>query len=168
MSMPESVLYQGGKTMREYTIDDFGFESITEESHGQWEQSRKDPETGMFVINSSSVLTALIQIAGRICKRFASDLFIDWKSIDAALRDKSYNGGKYLFGFRENGIDHAAYVLGRLNDSWMHYKHQIKEIYLLEIKVEQATEYPYEIEIRMSFGPARLMEDAGLLDGQAA
>lgn len=154
--------------MKEYTIDDFGFKTVTEEAHGYWEQSQRDPQKGMYVVNYSSVLTALIQIAGRICKRYASDLFIDWKSIDAAFRDKSYNGGRYLFGFRENGVDHAAYILGRLNDSWMRYKHQIKEIYLLEIKVERATEYPDEIEIRLCFGPARLMEDAGMLDGRAA
>ena len=154
--------------MKEYTIDNFRFESVREEAHGRWEQSQRDPEKGMFTVNWCSILTALIKIAGRICRRFASDLFIDWRSIDAALRDKSYNGGKYLFGFRENGVDHAAYILARLNDSWMHYRSEVKELYLLEIKVERSMEYPDDIDIHMYFGKACLVEHAGTLDGKAA
>lgn len=101
--------------MKEYTINDFKFDSVTEKSHGSWEQSRKDPGEGMYVINYCSILTRLIQAAGRVCKRYASDLFIDWLGINESLKDKSYEGGRYLFGFRENEVDHAAYVLGRIN-----------------------------------------------------
>lgn len=152
--------------MKEYTINDFKFDSVTEKSHGSWEQSRKDPDRGIFVINYSSILTRLIQAAGRVCKRYASDLFIDWKSIDASLRDKSYSGGRYLFGFRENGVDHAEYVLGRINGSGMgHYKSEIKELYMLEVKVGRDERYPDETGIHMHFGPAHPVEDA---DSQAA
>ena len=150
----------------EYTIDNFKFASIEEETYGNWEQSWKDPSKGMFTVNYSGILTTLIQAAGRICKRHASDLFIDWKSIDAELRDKSYDGGKYLFGFREDGVDHAAYILCRINGYGMqHYKSQIKELYMLDVKVERATEYPDDIEIRMYLGKAYLVEN---IDGQAA
>ncbi len=155
--------------MREYTIEDFEFESISEKSYGHWEQSWKDPAKGMFAVNYCSILTALIQVAGRICRRYASDLFIDWMSINKKLQDKSYNGGKYLFGFREDGVDHAPYVLSRLNSSGFLYSRSvIKEMYMLEIKVEHNEEYPDDIDIYMYLGKARLMEDAGMLDRRAA
>lgn len=150
----------------EYTLDNFKFDSVTEESRGRWEQSQKDPGKGMFVINYSSILTRLIQVAGHICSRYASDLFIDWIGIDKSLKDRAYEGGRYLFGFRENGVDHAAYVLGRINGYGMqHFESQIKELYMLDITVMRAEGYPDDIEIRMCFGPAHFVAD---IDRKAA
>lgn len=152
--------------MQEYMIDDFRFETVLEESHGSWEQSRKDPDKGMFVVNYSSILTFLIQTAGRICRRYASDLFIDWLSIDKALYDKAYGGGRYLFGFREDGIDHAEYVLGRINGFGMeHFANEIQELYMLDVKVDRAERYPDDMDISMCFGRACL---AANTDSRAA
>ena len=62
-------------------------------------------------INYSSILTRLIQEAGRICEYYASDLFIEWRSIVEALEDGTIETGSYLFGFRDSGVDEAKSVL---------------------------------------------------------
>ena len=67
-------------------------------------------------INYSSILTTLIQQAGRWCENYASDLFLDWKSIDNKLLSGEEINEQFLFGFRQQGVDHAAYVQSRLKD----------------------------------------------------
>ena len=152
--------------MERYTIDDFGFESIIEESHGHWESRQRGLKKGWFVVNSSSIFTQLIRVAGRICGMHADDLFICWKPIDTALRDMSSHGGTYRGGFRADGVDNADYVLGRLNSSGREWSEtRVKELYLLEIQVSRAKEQPDDMEICMYFGRAHLLED---MDGQEA
>lgn len=64
-------------------------------------------------LNYSSILTRLIQEAGRWCKSYASDLFIDWHSIDSAIRSGGLESGAHLFGFRESGVDGNSFILSR-------------------------------------------------------
>ena len=64
-------------------------------------------------VNYSSILSCLIQQAGRWCEHYASDLFIDWKSIDKSLDDGSMRTKQYLFGFRQSGVDGNTYVTAR-------------------------------------------------------
>lgn len=68
---------------------------------------------GKWEINYSSILTKLIQEAGRWCKFFASDLFILWDlNIETPLKEKTINTGAFVFAFRESGVDglgHYAY-----------------------------------------------------------
>ena len=69
---------------------------------------------GKWDINYSSILTHLIQWTGRMCERFASDLFISWSSIVEELTEPDIDK-TFLFGLREDGVDHTNWVLSRLN-----------------------------------------------------
>lgn len=148
-------------TKYKYTMENFKLESVIEEAIGRW--SNKNPyfygisSEGKFDINYSSILTILIQAAGRICRCYASDLFISWSSLEKELNNPEYEGGKYLFGMREMGVDHNTYVLSRLNNYGKEQMEKdIKELYLLEVKVEKSNVYA---TITMFFGKARLTED---------
>lgn len=79
-------------------------------------------------INSSSILTKLIQVAGRLVDRFASDLWLGWREItrdlEAACTRIFLKEGlptdfakSYLFGFREEGVDDESFVLSRYNNA---------------------------------------------------
>lgn len=129
--------------MREYTIDNFDMETVLFEDNGNWRN--KPPyeyfigvhKEGEFIINYSDILTFLIQKAGMICKRYASDLFITWEGLTDRLHDSTYTGEKLLFGFRENGMDSNAFVLSRLNCyGEKQMMSDIKELYLLEVRVD--------------------------------
>lgn len=86
-------------------------------------------------INCSSILTRLIQEAGRICESYASDLFIDWRSIVEALEDGAIGAGSYLFGFRDSGVDEAKSVLYWYNET-SHGREHYSAIWRLDIDVE--------------------------------
>ena len=117
--------------MKTYTIDDFKPESVYTYSEGILSYAWNEPK---WDINDSSILTKLIQEAGRWCENYASDLFIDWQTIDQKLKDPEYTGGKYLFGFREMGVDHAPYILFHFNHNGR--SEYYRSIWCLEITVE--------------------------------
>lgn len=98
--------------MKPITIDSF---NITDKPYdtavGNW-----DATTRKFNINYSTILTKLIQEAGRWCEHYASDLFIDWITIDKELSNHDFNGGRYVFGFRESGVDSFNFITLKLND----------------------------------------------------
>lgn len=77
------------------------------------EASGRRTERGGYDINYSSILSRLIFEAGRWCRRFASDLFIDWYIIQKKLDDGSLKTGTYLFGFREDGVDGTSFIEAR-------------------------------------------------------
>ena len=55
-------------------------------------------------INTSGILTQLIQDAGRYCDSYASDLFIQWKyDIEDHLLNRDWEGGKFEYGFSTYG-----------------------------------------------------------------
>ena len=142
--------------MKEYTLDNFKMASIMDECEGAWSHSFYT--NGRFEINYSSILTKLIQTAGRICKYYASDLFIDWNAIERELTNAEYEGGKFLFGFRESGVDGNAFVLSRLNNYGVkQMESDIVELYMVEIEVDREnwhTDY-----MTMRFGKAILEEN---------
>lgn len=125
-----------------YTLQDFEFEQVITTETGTW----RDVFGGMYAINYSTILTNLIQTAARISKFYASDLFYTWNVIDKHLHDKNFTGGRFLFGFREMGVDGYQQVLYRFNED---NPKAIKELYMLDIDVCQDT-------ITMTFGEARL------------
>lgn len=86
-------------------------------------------------INYSSILTRLIQEAGRICEFYASDLFIEWRSIVEALEDGTIETGSYLFGFRDSGVDEAKSVLYWYNET-THGREYHSAIWKLDVDVE--------------------------------
>ena len=52
--------------------------------------------------NHSTIVTKMVQLAGRICERFASDIVYDADAFIEAI-DNNENFDRYLF-FRENGV----------------------------------------------------------------
>ena len=70
---------------------------------------------GEWGVNTSGILSRLIQEAGRYCKFHASDLFIIWSLIHNRLKNETLQTERYLFGFRENGVDEKQLLLTRYN-----------------------------------------------------
>lgn len=76
-----------------------------------------NPLEGKWEINYSSILTKLIQEAGRWCEHYASDLFIIWKyNIDKKLDDGTMDTERFVFGFRKDGVDHKEWYELHKND----------------------------------------------------
>lgn len=64
---------------------------------------------------------------------------------------QEYAGGKYLFGFREMGVDHDDYILSRLNNYGVEgLKNDVKELYMLEVSIDRES-LPW-CEIKMQLG----------------
>lgn len=80
---------------------------------------------GVWSVNNSSILTRLIQEAGRYCDRFASDLFIDWKGVEKWIENPTERK-VWMFGFRRDGVDHDRYVLTE------HNKREYRSLWILE------------------------------------
>ena len=91
---------------------------------------RYDSRKNKWEINTSSILTRLIQEAGRKCESYASDLFIDWIEINNKLENGTMKTSDYYFGFRRNGVDHKGFV-----ESDGRKKHDYILIMKLEIRV---------------------------------
>ena len=147
------VGYKEDNTMgKTYTLENFAMKTVIEEATGNWSKDSFSSKE-CWNINYSSILTFLIQKAGKICKRYASDLFASWSSLEDEMKQDGleYNGGKYLFGFRESGVDHNVYVLSRLNNYGAErLEKDIKELYLLEVSIDKES-LPW-CEIRMQLG----------------
>lgn len=61
--------------------------------------------------NLSSEYSELITCAGRYCVRFASDVIISINSLEEWLKESNPHEEKvFVFGFREFGVDHEAFV----------------------------------------------------------
>ena len=69
--------------------------------------------------NMSSIFTALIKEAGTKCKRFASDILIDYDSFNRKAPEALLNEDtiSFWYGFREDGVDHKAFIDARGIDS---------------------------------------------------
>lgn len=73
------------------------------------EKGRYNMADKKWEINTSSILTRLIQEAGRWCSFYASDLFILWKyNIDEKLDNGTLDTGTFVFAFRESGVDNET------------------------------------------------------------
>lgn len=116
-----------------YTLKNFYIKRKIDKATGEWKTENPLTGDGKWDINYSSILSFLINAAGRVCQNFSADLFIDWESIKEKLKDPGYKGEKYLFGFRTLGVDHAPYVLARYNSG---EEDEIKELCVLDIEVK--------------------------------
>lgn len=96
----------------------------------------------------SEILSKLIVDTGRFAERFASDLFIDWSTIEKCLCDPNYEGGKYLFGIRQSGVDPAAFVVSKFNSKQYYANDYYRKIYVLLVTVNP------DKSIDMKFGEA--------------
>lgn len=137
---------------KEYTLEDLTMESVMMEETGEW-GNNPFHKGKCWNINYSSILTFLIKKAGTICKYYASDLFISWSSLEEKMKEQGidYIGGKYLFGFREGGVDHDSFILSKLNNYGVEgLKKDVKELYILEVSIDRES-LPW-CEIKMQFG----------------
>lgn len=124
--------------MKEYTIDDFIIIKELMTVSGNYQYNMFDPSKGKWIINSSDILTKLIQVAGRECQSYAGDLFISWCTLEHELTKKEIENRKFLFGFRELGVDHTSYVLNHLNSPALSsYENTYKAVYMIELSVNE-------------------------------
>lgn len=71
-------------------------------------------------INITSILTRIIQDAGRFCERYASDILYEIKNLQTLcdMYDLEEPIDEIItFGLRENGSDHNAYIMNQLANS---------------------------------------------------
>lgn len=108
---------------------------------------------GNLEINTSSILTRLIQEAGRWCERFASDLFIYWQSIVAKMEslDDDNREETILLGFRKDGVDSTQSVLYQYNENGRTYADgHYRKLYRLDMSYSDNSVLLrlYEVEAR--------------------
>ena len=116
-------------TKREYTIDDF----ITPVLDGETiEETAQSGST----LNYSSILTRLIQEAGRWCKRYASDLFIDWYYLVRDIENNTLDDRTMLFGFREDGVDGYRFVCSRYTQDHIVARYTYRALWRLDIHID--------------------------------
>lgn len=129
--------------MKEYTIDDFkpvlyGEKPIVADGYLYAES----PDAN---INTSSILTKLIQLAGRYCEHFASDLFLDWQAVQKVLSDPrryvdldedGWGQKSWLLGFRESGVDHTDFVLSRYHNDGPIARYEYRKLYKLTLTLD--------------------------------
>ena len=76
-----------------------------------------NPLEGKWEINTSSILTRLIQETGRWCEHYASDLFVQWKyRIDQKLDNGTLYTDTFVFAFRDSGVDHEEWYENHKNE----------------------------------------------------
>ena len=76
-----------------------------------------NPLEGKWEINYSSILTRLIQEAGRWCESYASDLFVQWKyKIDQKLDNGTLYTDTFVFAFRDSGVDSEEWYENHKNE----------------------------------------------------
>ena len=116
-----------------YTINDFEMSGKVIDASG-----RKSYYSGHYEINYSSILTRLIQDAGRFCEYYASDLFIDWGSVEAFINEWVDGDVEktFLFGFRKSGVDGNSYVLSRYNNEGSTAEHNYRSLWRLDVIID--------------------------------
>lgn len=114
---------------KQWKIEDLKSGNPILDTYGHWNNCK-----GVFDLNYSSILTRLIQEAGRWCEYYASDLFIDWKIIEKELENADLENTCHYFGFRKNGVDHLPFILSRLNNG--ESREVYRAIWKLEVIVE--------------------------------
>ena len=92
-----------------------------------------DRSTWRWEINTSSILTSLIQDAGRYCNSYASDLFIQWQErIAKKLADGSLETETQVFAFRDMGVDNIDFYKNHIQDA-----NYYRSIWFLDTEVNE-------------------------------
>lgn len=91
---------------------------------------------GEVSVNYSSILTKLIQEAGRWCKAYASDLFIFWNAVINALENCQVDNASYLFGFYETGVDNAKSIINQYQATGYAAGLRYRAIWKLDVAVK--------------------------------
>lgn len=109
-----------------YTLEKFKEEAEFQQPVGIME----DDVFRFGYLSSSTILSTLIQQAGRFAESHASDLFIEWKSVEKKIF-KMADGecADFMFGIRAQGVDGTDEILCRLNGG--HKKYFYRCLYVL-------------------------------------
>lgn len=117
---------------RTYTIKDFQFNTYAYKTIE--ETGRFNRNAMKYEINDSSILTKLIQEAGRWCEHYASDLFLNWQEVQRFLENAVPGEHEvFLFGFRQMGVDHDSFVINRFNEMDYYAKGEYRSLWRLNI-----------------------------------
>ena len=82
-------------------------------------------------INMSSIISSLIKTAAKFCDCYASDIFFDLRMIDETLRNGEELKPRYVFGFRDSGVDHEDWYELHKDD----YKYYM-EVWFLDVETD--------------------------------
>ena len=99
--------------------------------------TKKLTEKQVVVTNIASihfVCTFLMKRAGKGCDQYASDLLLDFRTLDLLLRFDTIHQFAMYFGFRDNGVDHTSFVASRLQNGFSY-----KELYRLDVDKSRDT-----------------------------
>lgn len=97
---------------------------------GQWECNK-----GKYCVNLSTVLTKLIQEAGRWCEAYASDLFIEWRAVERHLEKmEDLTHTSFVFGMRRMGVDNAIAVFNKTQGSSGSLYREYRAVWCLDVK----------------------------------
>ena len=92
-----------------------------------------NPLEGKWEINYSSILTRLIQEAGRWCESYASDLFVQWKyKIDQKLDNGTLEIDTFVFAFRDSGVDSEEWYENHKNEH-----NYYRAVWFLDVEINE-------------------------------
>lgn len=110
-------------------------ESIENEA---WLTSLKD-------CNFSTEWSRLINEAGRWCESYASDILIDFETIEAYLgqlaNGEESEGREFWFGFRQSGVDGLSFIRSRTEREYA--SHTYRAVWRWSFTVEEREYGPY-------------------------
>lgn len=81
-------------------------------------------------LNYSSIFSELIHAAS-VCEYYASDIFIDLKSIEKSINEAENK--VYYIGYRDYGVDGNTFIASRLREN---SRYEYIRLYRLEISVD--------------------------------
>lgn len=92
-----------------------------------------DRNSHKWEINTSSILTKLIQEAGRWCEYYASDLFIQWMyKVESKLRNGTLRTCSLVFAMRASGVDHREWYEIHKDEPGYY-----RAVWFLDVKTEE-------------------------------
>ena len=106
--------------------------------NGAWLDSLRD-------CNFSSEWSRLINEAGRWCESYASDILIDFETIEAYLgqlaNGEESEGREFWFGFRQSGVDGLSFIRSRTEREYA--SHTYRAVWRWSFTVEEREYGPY-------------------------
>lgn len=125
--------------LSDHVSEDFFRELFDQLGEDGKKASGEKSESGSYEINWTGIISTLIVEAGKSCKHFASDVFYDLLRIEEQLKQGEVLEDFHLFGFRESGVDHGAYIVNKLKDSSMYGYNIYDSIWGLELETSGAS-----------------------------
>lgn len=104
---------------------------------GNWNSDEQQ-----WYINTSSISSKLIQLAGRQCEMYASDIIYSINTMEANMRKLTPaipSSISEYFGFREMGVDHETFIAARLSSPEIYSSTPYKSIWRLDMKSDNHT-----------------------------